>query len=73
LLHIKDGRLCFAGTPGLYARGKPGPDVARLKVASTGVAGDEEGIKPYQLIAAALVATLAYRWAEGTPVCFMTG
>jgi hypothetical protein len=46
---------------------RPGPGVARLNVAITGVAGEKEGLKPYQLIPVALVATLAYRGVSGTP------
>lgn len=45
----------------------PGPGVAELKVAITGVAGEKEGLKPYQIVPVAFVATMAYRGVAGTP------
>ena len=46
---------------------RPGPGVARLKVAITGVAGEKEGLKPYQIIPVAFVVTMASRGVSGTP------
>ncbi len=46
---------------------KPGPGVAELKVAITGVAGEKEGLKPYQIVPIAFVATMAYRGVAGAP------
>ena len=46
---------------------KPGPGVAKLKVAITGVAGEKEGLKPYQIIPVAFVITMASRGVSGTP------
>jgi len=46
---------------------EPGPGVAELKVAITGVAGEKEGLKPYQIVPIAFVATMAYRGVAGTP------
>lgn len=36
-------------------------------MAITGVAGEKEGLKPYQIVPIAFVATMAYRGVEGTP------
>lgn len=46
---------------------RPGSGVARLNVAITGVAGEKEGLKPYQIIPVALVVTMASRGISGTP------
>jgi hypothetical protein len=46
---------------------RPGPGVAKLKVAITGVAGEKEGLKPYQIIPVAFVITMASRGVSGTP------
>jgi hypothetical protein len=46
---------------------RPGPGVARLNVAITGVAGEKEGLKPYQVIPVAFVITMASRGISGTP------
>ncbi len=46
---------------------RPGPGVAKLKVAITGVAGEKEGLKPYQIIPVAFVMTMASRGVSGTP------
>lgn len=43
----------------------PGPGVARLRVAITSVASKDEGLKPYQLVPIALVATMASRSMKG--------
>jgi hypothetical protein len=45
----------------------PGPGVAKLNVAITGVAGEKEGLKPYQIIPVAFVVTMASRGISGTP------
>jgi Protein of unknown function (DUF3313) len=50
-----------------YVVDRPGPGVARLKVAITGVAGEKEGLKPYQIIPVAFVITMASRGVSGTP------
>jgi hypothetical protein len=42
-----------------------GPGVARLRVAFTSVAAKGEGLKPYQLVPIAFVATMAKRAAAG--------
>ena len=41
--------------------------VVRMRVAFSGVAAQGEGLKPYQYIPIALVATMATRAATGTP------
>jgi hypothetical protein len=46
---------------------RPGPGVATLSVAITGVAGEKEGLKPYQVIPVAFVITMASRGVSGTP------
>jgi Protein of unknown function (DUF3313) len=46
---------------------RPGPGVAKLNVAITGVAGEKEGLKPYQVIPVAFVVTMASRGISGTP------
>ena len=46
---------------------RPGPGVAKLNVAITGVAGEKEGLKPYQIIPVAFVITMASRGVSGTP------
>jgi hypothetical protein len=46
---------------------KPGPGVARVRVALTGAAAEKEGLKPYQLIPIAFVLTTASRAASGSP------
>jgi hypothetical protein len=42
-----------------------GPGVVRISVAFTSVAAKEEGLKPYQLVPLAFVATMAKRSSEG--------
>ena len=44
---------------------RPGPGVARMRVAFSGVGAEGEGLKPYQYIPIALVATMASRAATG--------
>ncbi len=44
---------------------RPGPGVVRLRIALTSVAANEEGLKPYQLIPLAFLATMASRAAKG--------
>jgi hypothetical protein len=44
---------------------RPGPGVVRLRLAFTSVATKEEGLKPYQLVPLAFVATMASRAATG--------
>jgi hypothetical protein len=44
---------------------RAGPGVVRLRVAFSGVAAKGEGLKPYQYVPFALVATMAKRAAEG--------
>jgi hypothetical protein len=46
---------------------KPGPGVARLHVAITAVAGEKKGLKVYQFVPAAFVATMVVRGVSGTP------
>lgn len=46
---------------------RPGPGVLRLRAAFTGVAAQDEGLKPYQFVPIAFVATMAARTATGTP------
>ena len=46
---------------------RPGKGVVRVRIAFTGVAVQGEGLKPYQYIPIALVATLAARAATGGP------
>ena len=46
---------------------RAGPGVVRIRVAFTGVAAEGEGLKPYQYVPIALVATMATRAATGTP------
>jgi hypothetical protein len=46
---------------------RPGPGVLRLRVAFTGVAAQGEGLKPYQFVPIAFVATMATRAATGAP------
>lgn len=43
----------------------PGPGVVKLQVAITGVASAKEGLKPYQVVPLAFVATMATNAAEG--------
>jgi hypothetical protein len=43
------------------------PGVLRLRVAFTGLAAQGEGLKPYQYVPIAFVATMAARAATGTP------
>lgn len=45
----------------------PGPGVAKLQIAITGVASSKEGLKPYQIVPTALVATMAVRTVAGSP------
>jgi len=45
----------------------PGPGVARIRIAITGVGKSKEGLKPYQLIPIAFIFTAAKRAAEGAP------
>ncbi len=44
---------------------RPGPGVGRLRVAFSGVGAQGEGLKPYQYVPIALVATIASRAATG--------
>jgi hypothetical protein len=44
---------------------RPGPGVVRLRIAFSGVGAEGEGLKPYQYIPIALVATMATRAATG--------
>jgi uncharacterized protein YbjT (DUF2867 family) len=46
---------------------RAGPGVLRIRVAFTGVAAQGEGLKPYQYVPIAFVATMAARAATGTP------
>jgi len=46
---------------------RPDPGVVKLNVAITGVAGEKEGLKPYQIIPVAFVITMASRGVSGTP------
>jgi hypothetical protein len=46
---------------------QPGPGVARLRLAVTGVGAKVEGLKPYQFIPVALVLTTVKRAALGAP------
>jgi hypothetical protein len=45
----------------------PGPGVVRLQVAITGVASTSQGLKPYQLVPMAFVATMAVDSVAGAP------
>jgi Protein of unknown function (DUF3313) len=46
---------------------RAGPGVLRIRVAFSGVAAQAEGLKPYQYVPIAFVATMAARAATGTP------
>jgi Protein of unknown function (DUF3313). len=46
---------------------RPGPGVLHLRVGFTSVASQGEGLKPYQYVPMAFVATMALRTATGTP------
>ncbi|AUT69106.1 DUF3313 domain-containing protein [Paraburkholderia hospita] len=46
---------------------RPGPGVLRLRGGFTSVASEGEGLKPYQYVPMAFVATMALRTATGTP------
>ena len=46
---------------------RAGPGVLRIRIAFTGVAAQGEGLKPYQYVPIAFVATMAARAATGTP------
>lgn len=46
---------------------RAGPGVVRVRVAFTGVAAQGEGLRPYQLVPAAFVATMAARSVRGAP------
>ena len=46
---------------------RAGPGVLRIRVAFSGVAAQDVGLKPYQYVPIALVATMAARAATGTP------
>lgn len=46
---------------------RPGPGVLRIRAAFTSIATQEEGLKPYQYVPMAFVATMATRAATGTP------
>ena len=46
---------------------RAGPGVLRIRGAVTGVAAQDEGLKPYQYVPIALVATMASRGASGPP------
>ncbi|MEI6002842.1 DUF3313 domain-containing protein [Paraburkholderia bengalensis] len=45
----------------------PGPGVLRLQVAITGVASTAQGLKPYQVVPMAFVATMAVNSIAGAP------
>ena len=45
----------------------PGPGVVKLNVAVTGVASTAEGLKPYQVVPMAFVATMAVNTVAGAP------
>lgn len=45
----------------------PGPGVVKLQVAITGVASAAEGLKPYQVVPMAFVATMAVNTVAGAP------
>ncbi|SIT38092.1 putative lipoprotein [Paraburkholderia ribeironis] len=45
----------------------PGPEVVKLQVAVTGVASTAEGLKPYQVVPMAFVATMAVNTVAGAP------
>jgi hypothetical protein len=45
----------------------PGPGVLKLQVAVTGVASSAEGLKPYQIVPMAFVATMAIDTVAGAP------
>jgi hypothetical protein len=46
---------------------RPGPGVLRIRIAITGVAAQGEGLRPYQFVPIAFVATMAARASMGTP------
>ena len=46
---------------------RAGPGVLRIRAAFSGVAAQGEGLKPYQYVPIAFVATMAARAATGTP------
>lgn len=46
---------------------RPGPGVARIRVAVSSVAAKGEGLKPYQYVPIVYVATMAARAATGSP------
>jgi hypothetical protein len=46
---------------------RAGPGVVRLRAAFTSVGAQEEGLKPYQMIPMAFVATMAKEAVEGAP------
>jgi hypothetical protein len=46
---------------------RPGPGVLHLRAGFTSVASQGEGLKPYQYVPMAFVATMALRTATGTP------
>ncbi len=46
---------------------RPGPGVLRIRAAFSSVAAEGEGLKPYQYVPFAFVATMASRAATGTP------
>ena len=46
---------------------RAGPGVLRMRAAFTGVAAEGEGLKPYQYVPIAFVATMAKRAATGGP------
>ena len=45
----------------------PGPGVVKLQVAITGVSSSAEGLKPYQVVPMAFVATMAVNTVAGAP------
>ena len=45
----------------------PGPGVLQIRGAFSGVAAQGEGLKPYQYVPIAFVATMSARAATGTP------
>jgi uncharacterized protein DUF3313 len=63
------GTTCLRQAIGSRARvvESPGPGVIRLQVAVTGVASTAEGLKPYQVVPMAFVATMAVNSVAGAP------
>ncbi|MEI6001765.1 DUF3313 domain-containing protein [Paraburkholderia bengalensis] len=45
----------------------PGPGMVKVPAAITGVAGSKDGLKPYQVVPMAFVATMAVNTVAGAP------